>query len=44
MLPDDLLGHIINQWLAVDEGGGVKGAVIQAFLDHLSDGSLGRDR
>ena len=40
MLPDDLQRHIVNQGPAVDVGGGVKGAVLQALLDHLSDGSL----
>ena len=40
MLADDLFGHIVNQWSAVNEGGGVKGAILQALLDHLSDGGL----
>ena len=40
MLPDDLLRHIVNQWPAVYEGGGVKGAFLQALLDHLPDGGL----
>ena len=40
VLPDDLLGHIVNQGSAFDEGGGVKGAVLQALLDHLPDGGL----
>ena len=40
MLPDELLRHIVNQWPAVYEGGGVKGAILQALPDHLSDGGL----
>ena len=40
MLPDDLQGHIVDQGPAVDVRGGVKGAVLQALLDHLSDGGL----
>ena len=40
MLPDDLLGHVLNQGSAVDEGGGVEGAILQALLDHLSNGGL----
>jgi patatin-like phospholipase/acyl hydrolase len=40
VLPDDLLRHIVDQRLAVNEGGGVKGAILQALLDHLSDGGL----
>ena len=40
MLPDDLLGHILNQGSAVDEGGGVKGAILQALLDHIPNGGL----
>ena len=40
MLPDDILGHIVNQWSAVDEGGCVKGNVLQGLLDHLPDGGL----
>ena len=35
MLPDDLLGHIFDQRLAVNEGGDVKGAILYALLDHL---------
>ena len=35
MLPDDLLGHIVNQWSAVNEGGGVENAILQALPDHL---------
>ena len=40
MLPDDLLGHVVDQGSAVDVGGGVKGAVVQALLDDLPDGGL----
>jgi hypothetical protein len=42
VLPDDLLRHIVDQRPAVDEGGGVKGAILQALLDHLSDGGLSK--
>ena len=40
VLPNDLLGHIIDQGSAVNEGGGVEGAVLQALLDHFPDGGL----
>ena len=40
VLSDDLLGHEVDHWPAVDEGVGVKGAILQALLDHLSDGGL----
>ena len=40
VLPDDLLGHIVDQWPAVDEGGGVKGAILQALPDHLPHSGL----
>ena len=39
-MPDDLQRHIVNQGPAVDVGGGVKGAVLQALVDHFSDGGL----
>ena len=40
VLLDDLLGHIVDQGSAVNEGGGVEGAILQALLNHLSDGGL----
>ena len=40
MLPNDLLGHEFDHWPAVNEGVGVEGAILQALLDHLSDGGL----
>ena len=40
MLPDDFLRHIVDQRPAVNEGGGVKGAILKALLDHLMDGGL----
>ena len=40
MLPDDLLGHIVNQWPAVNKGGGVENAILQALPDHLPHSGL----
>ena len=40
MLPNDLLGHEVDHWPAINEGGGVEGAILHALLDHLSDGGL----
>ena len=36
----NLLGDVVNHGSAVDEGGGVEGAILQALLDHLSNGGL----
>ena len=38
---DDLLRDIVNYRPAVDEGGGVKQALVHALLDDFPDGGLG---
>ena len=37
---NDLLGDVVDHGSLVNEGGGVKHAVLQTVLDHLSDGGL----
>ena len=40
VLSDDLLGHIVNQWSAVNNGSGVESAILQALPDHLTYSGL----
>jgi hypothetical protein len=41
MVVDSLLGDVADQGSAVDEGGGVEHAVVEALLDDLPDSCLG---